>query len=56
MADFIFVAITIAFFGLSVLYVRACDRIVGPDDAGPLDDLDAELADLTEAGARPHDG
>jgi hypothetical protein len=48
MADLIFVAITIAFFGLCVLYVRVCDHIVGPDETGPVDDVEAELIDLTE--------
>jgi hypothetical protein len=27
MADVVFVALTLAFFGLSWLYVRACDRV-----------------------------
>jgi hypothetical protein len=28
MADIVFVVIALAFFGLCVLYVRACDRLV----------------------------
>ena len=32
MADIIFIAITIAFFVLCVLYVHWCDRIIGPDE------------------------
>jgi len=31
MADLLFVAIVIAFFGLMVLLVKGCDRIIGPD-------------------------
>lgn len=31
MADVIFVALTLGFFGLCVLFVRACDRIIGPE-------------------------
>jgi len=27
MQDFIFVAVTIAFFGFAAAYVRACDRL-----------------------------
>jgi hypothetical protein len=32
MADVLFVAITIGFFVLCVLYVQLCDRIIGADD------------------------
>jgi hypothetical protein len=28
MADIVFVVVALAFFGLCVLYVRACDRLV----------------------------
>jgi hypothetical protein len=31
MADTVFVAIALAFFGLSVLYVLGCDRLIGRD-------------------------
>ena len=33
MADVAFVLILIAFFALAVLFVGACDRIIGPDEA-----------------------
>jgi len=33
MADLIFVALVLAFFGLAVLLVQACDHIIGPDPA-----------------------
>jgi len=35
MADLIFVLIALAFFGLCVAYVRACDRLVRGDDGTP---------------------
>jgi hypothetical protein len=31
--DLLFVAILLAFFALAVLFVRACDRIIGSDEA-----------------------
>lgn len=31
MADIIFIAVALAFFALCALYVRWCDRIIGPD-------------------------
>lgn len=34
MADVVFVAIALAFFGLSFLYVLGCDRIIGRDTPG----------------------
>jgi hypothetical protein len=33
MADIVFVAVALAFFGLCALYVVACDRIIGRDAA-----------------------
>jgi len=44
--DVILVAIIVAFFALSVLFVRACERIIGPDvesDSG-VDSADEERA------------
>jgi hypothetical protein len=32
MNDFAYVAIIIAFFMLAGLFVKACDRIIGPDE------------------------
>ena len=32
MADLVFIVIIVAFFGLAVLLVRACDRIIGVDN------------------------
>ena len=49
MADVIFVAVICAFFALCVVYVRWCDRIIGPDVASPAvgtgdRELDPDLA------------
>lgn len=41
MADLIYIAITVAFFGVAALYVVACERIVGSDEtatAAPVDE------------------
>jgi len=44
MRDIIFVLITIGFFALTALYVRACARIVGPDESeAPADETPAEV-------------
>ena len=43
MADVIMIAIIVAFFALAVVFVKACERIIGPD---------VELA-RTDAGAEP---
>ena len=34
MADLVFVSIIVAFFALCVLYLKWCDRIIGPDELG----------------------
>ena len=31
MVDLLLVLVMVAFFGLAVLFVKACERIVGPD-------------------------
>ncbi len=46
MADIVFVAIALAFFGLACLYVQACDRIIGRE-ALP------STAPVTDGGAHP---
>jgi hypothetical protein len=48
MADVLFVAIIVAFFGVAVLLVRACDAIIGPDPA-PVEEPD----ELVEAEVKP---
>jgi len=35
MADVIFLAVIIGFFALTVLFVRGCDRVIGPDTGPP---------------------
>ncbi len=47
MADLAFVAVTLTFFALCLLLVKACDRIIGPDEGL----LDEDVPDL-EAAAR----
>jgi hypothetical protein len=32
MADFIYIMVLIAFFGLAAAFVKACDAIIGPDE------------------------
>lgn len=45
MGDVIFVAVVLAFFALSVAYVKGCERIVGRDTGAELlGDSDAEVA------------
>ena len=55
MADVLFVFVIVAFFGVAVLLVRACDRIIGPDpvlaavdDVSPGEDAEAiEMVRMT---------
>lgn len=32
MGDLVFVLVVVAFFALTTLFVRWCDRLIGPDD------------------------
>jgi hypothetical protein len=48
MADLVFVAVVAGFFALAVLFVRACDRLVGPD-------TDLAAVPPTSAPAAPGD-
>jgi hypothetical protein len=32
MADLLFIALMVVFFGLAVLLIKACDRIIGADE------------------------
>ncbi len=46
MADAIFVAAICAFFALCVVYIRWCDRIIGPDEfVAPAADASATASD-----------
>ena len=47
MADVLFLAILVAFFSLAVVFVRACDRMIGPDLEG---EALAEPAGTSDAG------
>ncbi len=46
MADLLFIVMMVAFFGLAVLLVRACDWIIGVDDEVVVGSTD----DTTDAG------
>ncbi len=47
MADLVYLAVIVAFFAVAALFVGACDRIIGADDASATD----EPRDLTEERA-----
>jgi hypothetical protein len=48
MGDLIFVVVVVAFFALSVAYVKGCERIVGRDTGPePLADFDTDDAATT---------
>lgn len=32
MLDFFYIAITVGFFAVAILYVRGCDRLMGPTE------------------------
>ena len=49
MYDVIFLATIVAFFALCVAYIRACDRIIGPDSEFELE-LDDDVAGVDEPG------
>jgi hypothetical protein len=58
MGDLIFVAVVVAFFALTVAYVKACERIVGRDtgadataDGEVVAGDDAEVVELERTGA-----
>ena len=47
MRDVVFLLVTLAFFALAAIYVRACGRIIGPDENITADGiLDAEADDV----------
>ena len=48
MADVIFVAVIVAFFGVAWALVKACDRIIGPDIIA-VDDVDVDGTDAPPA-------
>jgi hypothetical protein len=53
MGDLIFVAVVVAFFAVTVAYVRGCERIVGADaDLAASVDDDAPVPGTSGAGRR----
>jgi rRNA processing protein Krr1/Pno1 len=46
MRDVVFVLVTLAFFALAASYVRACGRIIGPDEVTADEIEDAEAVDV----------
>ena len=42
MTDVLLLAIMVAFFALAVLFIRGCERIVGPDVEAARADADAD--------------
>ena len=53
MGDVAFLAVIVAFFALTVAYVKGCERIVGPDtDTGVETDAAADEAAALESMAR----
>lgn len=47
MGDLLFVAIVVAFFAVTLAYVKGCELIVGPDTAPP--DEGGEATDRSDA-------
>lgn len=41
MADVLYLLLIAAFFGLAALFVKACEALVGPDEAAPPEDVGA---------------
>jgi hypothetical protein len=49
MLDVLFVAIMVAFFGLTWLFVKACEKIIGPDVEGEQADDSAAPSTMERA-------
>jgi hypothetical protein len=64
MGDLLFVAVVVAFFAVTLAYVKGCERIVGPDTPLPEgegfgaagDAADADAATALAATAGPNRG
>ena len=50
MTDVLFLAVLTAFFALCVVFVKACDKIIGPDTEAQRAETDAAAA--TDAGTK----
>jgi hypothetical protein len=48
MQDVIFIAILTAFFALTVVFVKACERIIGPDIEAARGESDGASAGTTD--------
>jgi hypothetical protein len=48
-ADLIFVSIIIAFFALCIVYLKWCDRIIGPDEFVAVQDDDSAYVTVDAA-------
>jgi hypothetical protein len=46
MGDLLFVAVVVAFFAVTLAYVKGCERIVGPDTPLPDEDVEATRDDV----------
>ena len=51
MGDLVFVAVVVAFFALTLAYVKGCERIVGPDTPLPDEPVEAARDDAVVTGA-----
>ena len=51
MTDVMFIAILTAFFALAVVFVKACERIIGPDTEAQRAETDAGAA-ATDTGTK----
>ena len=51
MTDVLMLAILVAFFAVAVVFVRACERIIGPDIEAGLVEADQGARDEEQAAA-----
>jgi hypothetical protein len=58
MGDLLFVAVAVAFFAVTLAYVKGCERIVGPDTPLPDEDVEATRDNVvtTASGGDPVTG
>ena len=49
MADLLFLVILVAFFAVAVVFVRACERIIGPDLEAEATIADAQTSEPAAA-------
>ena len=51
MADLLFIAMMVAFFGLAVVLIRVCDRIIGADEDVVVGSVEYDAAGAEEIAA-----